>query len=52
MDHLHQQAEIKLQNLTYARERKKWNFELFVTAHKDKHTILEGLTEHGYKSHV
>ena len=29
-------------------ERKKWNFELFVTAHKKQHTILEGLTNHGY----
>ena len=29
-------------------ERENWDFEPFETAHKEQHTILEGLTEHDY----
>ena len=48
MDHLQKQADMKFQNLMYAGERKKWKFERFVTAYKEQHTILEGLTYYGY----
>ena len=48
VDHLHKQAEMKPQSLMYTGERKNWNFERFVTANKEKNTILEGLTDHGY----
>ena len=48
MDHLQKQADMKLQNLTYLGERNNWNLERFVSAHKDQHTILEVLTDHGY----
>ena len=33
---------------TYTGERRRWTFEKYVTLHKDQHSILEGLTEHGY----
>ena len=45
---LHNQSEMKLQNLMYAGERKNWNFERFVTAHKEQHIILEVSNDHGY----
>ena len=48
MDHLQNQAEMNLYNLMYAGERKNCSFERFVTAHKEQHTIIEGLTDHGY----
>ena len=48
VDHLKKQAEMKHQSLTYTGERKNCNFERFVTAHKEQHTILEGLTENCY----
>ena len=48
MYHLQKQAWVKLQALTYAGETKNCNFERYVTAHKEKHTILEELTKHGY----
>ena len=49
VDHLARSAERKLHNLAYRSERKGWNFEKYVTAHKEQHTILQGLEEHGYK---
>ena len=48
IDHIQKQAETKLLSLSYQGERKNWNFEKFVTSHKEQHTILEGLTDHGY----
>ena len=39
---------MKLQSLMYADKINYWNCERFVTAHKEQHTILEGLTNHGY----
>ena len=33
----------------YRGEPRRWNFEKFVTAHKQHHQILEGLMEHRYK---
>ena len=32
----------------YSGEKFNWNFENDVNLHKDQHTILEGLAEHGY----
>lgn len=48
ISHIQKQAESKLLTLTYQGERKNWNFERFVTSHKEQHTILESLTDHGY----
>ena len=48
VDYPQKQAYTKLQNLTYAGEINKWNFERFVTKHNKKQTILEGLTDYGY----
>ena len=48
VDHLQKQEEMNLQNLTYKGEKKKWNFQRFVTDNKDKHTTLEGLNKHDY----
>ena len=39
---------MKLQNLKRAGAINNCKFEWFVTAHKEQHTILEGLTNHGY----
>ena len=41
-------AEKKLTMTTYMGEHRHWTFEKYVTLHKDQHSILEGLTEHGY----
>ena len=41
-------AEHKLINATYRGEGRHWDFERYATLHKEKHTILEGLQEHGY----
>ena len=50
VNHLQKQADIKLQNLMYARERNNWYFERFVNEQKEQHTILEGLTNIGYNN--
>ena len=41
-------AEQKLTNATYRGEGRHWDFERYVTLHKEQHTILEGLKEYGY----
>ena len=41
-------AERKLEMANYTSEKHNWNFEKYVKLHKDQHTILEGLVEHGY----
>ena len=48
VDNMATTAEKKLSNATYTSEKRRWNFEKFVTLHKDQHIILEGLVEHGY----
>ena len=50
VNHLQKQADIKLQNLMYARERNNWYFERVVNEQKEQHTILEGLTNIGYNN--
>ena len=43
-------AETKLQNATYSKEGKRWNFESYVSTHKEQHQILQQLEEdHNYK---
>ena len=41
-------AERRLEVTTYDGEKRRWNFERFVKTHKDQHTILDNLREHGY----
>lgn len=41
-------AEATLANLSYTGERRNWNWEKYVSSHKDQHSILQGLTTHGY----
>ena len=48
VDNMVSLAEKKLAMTTYTGERRHWTFEKYVTLHKDQHSILEGLTEHGY----
>ena len=43
-------AESKLQITTYSKEGKRWNFESYVSLHKEQHQILQQLElDHGYK---
>ena len=42
------EAEKTLLSLTYKGESKRWNFEKYVTAHKQQHQVLEGLMSQGY----
>ena len=48
IDNMASLAEKKLAMTTYTGERRRWTFEKYVTLHKDQHSTLEGLTEHGY----
>ena len=41
-------AEGKLQNFHYNGERKIWDWEKYVALHKERHTIMESLTDYGY----
>ena len=43
-------AETKLKDMSYSREKRRWNFEKYVKTHVDQHAILTGLVEHGYSS--
>ena len=43
-------AETKLQNTSYTKEGKRWNFESYVSLHKEQHQILQQLEDdHQYK---
>ena len=48
VDNMASLAEKKLAMTTYTGERRHWTFKKYITLHKDQHSILEGLTEHGY----
>ena len=48
IDNMASLAEKKLAMTTYTGEHHRRTFEKYVTLHKDQHSILEGLTEHGY----
>jgi len=42
-------AERKLRDSTYHGERRNWNFEKYVTTHKEQHHVLLSLETHGYQ---
>ena len=48
VDNMASLAEKKLAMMTYTGEHRCWTFKKYITLHKDQHSILEGLTEHGY----
>ena len=48
VDNMASLTEKKLAMTTYTGEHRRWTFEKYVKLHKDQHSILEGLTEHGY----
>jgi hypothetical protein len=48
MNHEAAQAEATLNRLTYQGEKKRFNFEVYATAHAEQHTILNELVTHGY----
>jgi hypothetical protein len=48
-DNMATQAEDKLKSTVYNGEHRRWDFERYVTnVHKQQHSIMEGLVEHGY----
>jgi len=48
-DNMASKAENQLAKTTYSGEKWHWNFEKFVCAHIDAHSILEGLwDQHGH----
>ena len=48
VDNMASEAERLLVATHYSGERKRFNFEHYVTIQKDQHHILEGLKEHGH----
>jgi hypothetical protein len=48
VDNMAAMAESKLATLQYAGEKKRWNWEKYVRAHSENHSILEGLVDQGY----
>ena len=49
VDHLAGKAENRLRSMVYCGETRKWNFERYVTEHKEQHIVLQNLEEYGYK---
>lgn len=49
IDHMASKAERKLRDSTYHGEKRNWNFEKYVTTHKEQHHVLLSLESHGYK---
>lgn len=48
VDNMATLAEDKLKNTVYNGEQRRWDFERYVNVHKQQHSIMEGLLEHGY----
>jgi hypothetical protein len=48
VDNMATLAENKLQSTVYNGEQRRWDFERYVNVHKQQHSVLEGLVEHGY----
>lgn len=48
VDNMAAKAESILQTTTFKSDSRRWTFEKYVNLHKQQHSILEGLTEHGY----
>ena len=54
-DHVARQtteAEGKLQNSHYDGERETWDWDKYVTPHKEKHVIMKSLADYGYSGMV
>jgi hypothetical protein len=47
-DNVQASAEGKLNNTIYQGEKRRFNFERCVQIHKEQHTALDGLEQHGY----
>ncbi|KAI2501827.1 hypothetical protein MHU86_12665 [Fragilaria crotonensis] len=47
VDNMATLAEDKLKNTVYNGEQRRWDFERYVNVHKQQHSIMEGLIEHG-----
>lgn len=41
-------AEQKLRDMVYNGEQRQWDFEKYVNVHKQQHSVMEVLVEHGY----
>lgn len=48
VDNMATMAEDKLKTTVYNGEQRRWDFEKYVNVHKQQHSIVEGLVEHGY----
>ena len=48
VDNMATLAEDKLKNTAYNGEQRRWDFERYVNVHKQQHSVMEGLVEHGY----
>lgn len=48
VDNMATQAENELTSTVYNGEQRRWDFEKYVNMHKQQHSIMEGLVEHGY----
>ena len=48
VDNMANLAERKLIQTTYDGEKKRWNFEKYMTVHTDAHHTLDGLVRYGY----
>ena len=47
-DNMANLAEDKLKNTVYNGEKRRWDSRKYVNTHKQQHSVLEGLMEHGY----
>ena len=48
VDNMATMAEDKLKNTVYNGEQRRWDFEKYINVHKQQHSVMEGLVEHGY----
>ena len=48
VDNMATQAEDELKSTAYNGEQRRRDFEKYVNVHKQQHSIMEGLVEHGY----
>jgi heptaprenylglyceryl phosphate synthase len=48
VDNMATMAEDKLKMTVYNGEQSHWDFEKYVNVHKQQHSTMEGLVEHGY----
>ncbi|KAI2507366.1 hypothetical protein MHU86_7086 [Fragilaria crotonensis] len=48
IDNMATMAEQKLKDTVYNGEQRRWDFEKYINVHKQQHSVMEGLVEHGY----